>query len=155
MGDDDPTTILMSPAARSMVKSSKALSISPSESPSQVRGSKKNVSPPSAVNGAEFSPKSGSRQVLHNNGASEFILFVCHLESSLSHRLRMLHTLLFIYLDPDFDTDCVSFPLSLFFLGSLLQVVPTPTPKDPDPSCQQAIKVARFHHTGTHRPMRT
>ena len=78
MGDDDPTTILMSPTARSMAKSSKALSISPSESPSQARGSKKNVSPPSAVggaNGAEFSPKSGSRQALHNNGASEFYAF--------------------------------------------------------------------------------
>lgn len=99
MGDDDPTTILMSPTARSMARSNKALSISPSESPSQVRGPKKNAGPPSVggVNGAEFSPKSGSRQALHNNGASEFIFFsfAIHLENSLSHRL--LHTLI-IYL---------------------------------------------------------
>jgi hypothetical protein len=103
MGDDDQqTAVPMSPTAKSMARSNKAQSISPSESPSQAKGSKKNGGSPSGVagsaNGAEFSPRSGSRQGLYtNNGAREFTLLCIYvLDGSLSHRCRKLHTLLFI-----------------------------------------------------------
>ena len=100
MGDDDQQiTVPMSPTAKSMAKSNKAQSISPSESPSQAKVPRKNAGPPSGVggsaNGAEFSPRSGSRQGL--NGASKFILlYVYLLGGSFSHRLRKLHILFIV-----------------------------------------------------------
>ena len=102
VGDDDQqTSVPMSPTGKSMARSNKAQSISPSESPSQAKGSKKNVGPPSGVggsaNGAELSPRSGSRLGLYNNSASEFMLLYVLRFGTFFFTWWKLHT--FVYRD--------------------------------------------------------
>jgi len=155
MGDDEDqrTTvpIPMSPTARSMVRSSKAQSISPSESPSQQRGlpSRKNPSIMSNGNGAEFSPRSGSRQGI-NGGASEFtrynwgyffVTIILHVPHLFVYRDLILILMASVSLSH-------SYPL-------FLQVVHNYTRKALDLSCPQVTRAAHSRHTGTRRPRRT